>query len=429
MGAKPDQSVLMKILARFESEKMKPFFEVTDLETVYKYISEFRRVETEAIPLWESFGRVLAQDIVSDVDLPDFARATMDGYAVCASSTFGASEGNPAYLDVRGAVRMGQAPAFAVGRGEAAHIATGGMLPEGSDSVVMIEHTAAIDDTTIEVYKSVAPGQHCIEIGQDFRKDAPILSKGRALRPQETGLLAAFGYSEISVFKKPVVGIVSTGDEVVSIEETPPSGKIRDINTYTLAGQVYASGGIPVSYGIVGDEYDSLLSKCSLAVSNSDMVLVSGGSSVGMRDLTVEVLDALTDARILFHGIPISPGKPTILAKVQNKAFWGIPGHVVSAMVVFERIVNPFMTHMGGRQIEMSEPRVLARLSRNLPSAQGCVDYIRVKLIQRDKEWWAEPILGKSALINTMVKADGLIEIDINSEGLDQGTQVKVIPI
>lgn len=408
---------------------MKPFFEVTDLEKIYSHIADFPQVETETIPLWESFGRILAQDIVSDVDLPDFARATMDGFAVCASSTFGASEGNPAYLDVRGAVRMGQAPTFSVAPGGAAHIATGGMLPEGSDSVVMIEHTAAIDDTTIEVYKSVAPGQHCIEIGQDFRKDATILSKGQGLRPQETGLLAAFGYSKISVFKKPVVGIVSTGDEVVSIEETPLSGKIRDINTYTLAGQIYASGGIPVSYGIVGDDYDSLLSKCSLAISNADMVLVSGGSSVGMRDLTVEVLDALPDARILFHGIPISPGKPTILAKVQNKAFWGLPGHVVSAMVVFARIVKPFMVHMGGRQIELSEPRVFARLTRNLSSAQGRVDYIRVKLTQRDKEWWAEPVLGKSALINTMVKADGLIEIDINSEGLDQGTQVEVIPI
>jgi len=408
---------------------MKTFFEVTDLDKVYSHILGFPQVETEAVPLWESFGRVLAQDIVSDVDLPDFARATMDGYAVCAASTFGASEGTPAYLDVRGAVKMGQAPAFSVGPGGAAHIATGGMLPEGSDSVVMLEHTSAIDDTTIEVYKSVAPGQHCIEIGQDFSKNATILSKGQGLRPQETGLLAAFGYSKISVFKKPVVGIVSTGDEVVSIEEMPPPGKIRDINTYTLAGQIYASGGIPVSYGIVGDDYDSLRSKCSLAVSNSDMVLVSGGSSVGMRDLTVEVLDALTDARILFHGIPISPGKPTILAKVQNKAFWGLPGHVVSAMVVFARIVKPFMTHMGGRQIERPEPGVFARLTRNLPSAQGRVDYVRVKLTQRDKEWWAEPVLGKSALINTMVKADGLIEIDINSEGLDQGTEVAVIPI
>ena len=408
---------------------MKPFFEVTDLAKVYSLISDFRQVETETIPLWESSGRVLAQDIVADHDLPGFARATMDGYAVCAASVFGASEGNPAYLEIKGAVNMGQAPTFSVGSGETAHIATGGMLPEGSDSVVMIEHTAAIDDTTIEVYKSVAPGQHCIEIGQDFGKGTTILSSGQGLRPQESGLLAAFGYSGINVFKKPVVGIISTGDEVVSIEEKLPPGKIRDINTYTLAGQVHASGGIPVSYGIVGDDYESLLSKCRLAISNSDMVLVSGGSSVGMRDLTVEVLEALPDAGILFHGIPISPGKPTILAKVQNKAFWGIPGHVVSAMVVFARIVKPFLAYLRGCETRMTEPRICARLTRNLPSAQGRVDFIRVKMIRHGKEWWAEPILGKSALINTMVKADGLVEIDLNSEGLDQGTEVEVIPI
>jgi len=406
---------------------MKDFFKVTELNRVLEYASDFPRVATEEIQLSETTGRILAADIVSDIDLPDFTRSTMDGYAVRAASTFGASEANPAYLTIKGSVAMAESPGFTIGIGEAAKISTGGMLPEGSDSVVMVEHTEVIDKTSIEVYRSVAPGQHILEKGEDFRKGDIILRCSRKLRPQETGLLAAFGRVTVKVYKNPVIGIISTGDEIVPANEIPGPGRIRDINTYTLSGLVREAGGIPVTYGIVKDDFDTLFNTCTQAFARSDMVLISGGSSVGTRDYTIEALTALPEADILVHGIPISPGKPTILAKSQNKAFWGLPGHVVSAMIVFDVVVRPFIEHIGGRSSKHKNPSIIpARLSRNLSSAQGRIDYIRVRFIEQNGTLWVEPILGKSGLINTMVKAEGLIEIGMNTEGLDKGTEVSV---
>jgi molybdopterin molybdotransferase len=409
---------------------MKEFFKVKTLETVLNYRSAFPRVEIEKVPLLETVGRVLAEDITADDDLPDFPRAIVDGYAVQGASTFGSSEGNPAYLTVSGSIAMGESPKLTIGPGEAVRIATGGMLPHGADSVVMIEHTEVIDDTTIEVYRSVAPGQNMITIGEDIKKQANVIKQGQTIRPQEAGLMAALGKKEVAVYQKPVIGIISTGDEIISVEETPSRGQIRDINTYTLAGLIHQAEAIAVTYGIIQDNFENLFEKCKSALDRCHMILISGGSSVGARDFTVEVFSSLPDAEILVHGISISPGKPTILAKVQNKAFWGIPGHVVSAMIVFARVVRPFIEYIGGKSDEKrKELRLQAKLSRNVASAQGRVDFIRVQLRIDGNQLWADPVLGKSGLISTMVKADGLIEIDINTEGLDKGTVVEVIPI
>ena len=409
---------------------MKEFFKVTALENVLELIPTFLPCDVEYVPIEETNARILAEDIVSAMDLPDFPRSTVDGYAVRASSTFGASEGNPAYLTVKGTVVMGSCPDFSIGPGGAADISTGGMLPDGTDSVVMVEHTEAIDDATLEIHRSVAPGQHVIEIGEDIKKGETILSCGLKLRPQETGMLAAFGKKDIPVFRKPVIGIISTGDEVVSIHDTPGPGQIRDINTYTLSGLIKEAGGIPLVFGIVKDDFQTLLDTCTSALEKSDMVLISGGSSVGSRDFTIEVLSSLPDPEILVHGISISPGKPTILARSEKKAVWGLPGHVVSTMVVFKMVVQPFIEHLGGLSARKRKILTfLARLSRNISSAQGRIDYIRVRIVKKDGDLWAEPVLGKSGLINTMIQADGLIEIGINTEGLDKGTMVEVIPL
>ncbi len=409
---------------------MKEFFKVKELDQVFKYIPDFIQVENERVSLPETTGRVLAEDIVSGHDLPDFSRSTMDGYAVSASSTFGASEGNPAYLTVIGSIAMGESPGLSIGPGETCRISTGGMLPGGSDSVVMIEHTEIIDKTTIEVYKSVAPGQHVVLAGEDIKNGEVILSSGMMLRSQETGLLAAFGKENVNVFKKPVVGIISTGDEVVPVDQKPGPGQIRDVNSYTLSGFVKTAGCVPVMYGIVEDDYHALYAKCYKALNDSDVVLISGGSSVGTRDFTIDVLSNLPDAGILVHGVSISPGKPTILARAKEKAIWGLPGHIVSAMVVFKMVVQPFIEHIAGISSQYSDRAMFtARLSRNLSSAQGRTDFVRVRLNKNDGKLWAEPILGKSGLINTMVKADGLIKIDTNTEGLDKGTIVEVIPL
>jgi len=408
---------------------METFFKVTDLESVLALRRTFPVAATEEVALGEAVGRVLAEAVRSDVDLPDFRRATMDGYAVQGASTFGASEGNPAYLSLRGAVPMGQDPDFAVGPGEAARIATGGMLPAGADSVIMIEHTEAVDDALIEAYRSVAPGQNMVEVGEDVARGQEILSPGRLIRPQEAGLLAAFGRGRVSVFRCPVVAIVSTGDEVVPVDQVPGPGRIRDINTYTLAGLVASAGGVALPLGIVRDDPQDLRTKCVLALAQADMVLISGGSSVGTRDFTIEVLSGLPAAEILVHGIAISPGKPTILARVGQKPFWGLPGHVVSAMVVFEVVVRPFIEHQagvaGGLRLQRRLP---ARLTRNLASAQGRTEFVRVRIIEQNGELWAQPVLGKSGLIHTMVQADGLVRIGQNTEGLEKGSPVAVMP-
>jgi molybdopterin molybdotransferase len=407
----------------------KEFFKVTSLETVLELVRTFPCVTDEVLPLDQCVGCILSQDIVSEIDLPEFNRATMDGYAVQARSTFGASESMPALFRIVGAVEMGEVPTVSVQPGEAVRIATGGMLPGGADSVVMIEHAQALDERTLEVFKSSAPLQHVIEIGEDFRREEQILPKGSRIRPQEMGVLAALGQTHVSVYRQPTVAIISSGDEIVPIEETPSLSQLRDVNAHTLSGLIRLSGGIPLYLGIARDNFDELHSLCKNALAESDMVLISGGSSVGSRDFTMEVIQALPEAEILVHGVSISPGKPTILAASKKKPIWGLPGQVTSTMVVFQVMVRPMLEKIGGLSEDrlVAEREVSAVLSRNMASVQGREDYVRVKLVRRENQIYAEPILGKSGLIHTMVKADGLIKIDMNSEGLDKGTPVSVI--
>jgi molybdopterin molybdotransferase len=407
---------------------VKEFFKVLDIEQVLALVPGFRSVGIEQMGLETALGRILAEDVFAAENLPAFARSIVDGFALKAASTFGASEASPAFFQVTGAVGMGEAAQMEVSQGEAVRIATGGMLPPGADSVVMIEHAEAVDDTAIEVFRSVAPGQNLIAAGEDFEQGARIASCGQRLRPQDAGVLAAFGRTQVRVFRQPVVGIISTGDEIVPIDTVPKPAQVRDVNSFTLAGLAAETGALTESFGIVKDDYPSLYAACARALERCDMVLVSGGSSVGARDYTVEAISAFSDSEILVHGIAISPGKPTILARVGPKAIWGLPGHVVSAMIVFSRIVRPFLRHIGGQKnpyaADISLP---ARLTRNVASAQGRTDFIRVRLRRDGGELWAEPVLGKSGLLNTMIHADGLIKIGKNIEGLDEGARVEVI--
>jgi molybdopterin molybdotransferase len=407
---------------------MKEFFKVTELNQVLSYADIFKPVGVEKIAIFDTPGRILAENIIAGESIPNFNRSTMDGFAIKASSSFGASEANPAYLEIKGTIGMGEIPIFSVGHGEAARIATGGMLPSGADAVVMVEHADFLDESTIEVYKSVAPGQHVIMEGEDIQQYQKILFSGQKIRPQETGLLAAVGHQKVRVFKKPQVAIISTGDEVVDIQKSPGLGQIRDINTYTLYGQVLQAGGIPKTYGIVHDNYQALYEVCTKALHETDMVLISGGSSVGARDFTIEVLSNMPDSEILVHGITISPGKPTILANSAGKPFWGLPGHVVSAMVVFESVTRSFLEKIAGLSLEYHQRFFFkARMTRNVGSAHGRVEYIRVRLKEVDGALMAEPILGKSGLIRTMIEADGLVAVDMNTEGLEKGEEVNVI--
>ncbi|ACL06374.1 molybdenum cofactor synthesis domain protein [Desulfatibacillum aliphaticivorans] len=405
---------------------MREFFQVISIRKVLDMAGRFPLAGTEEVEVFQACGRILAKDVVSKDNVPAFARSTMDGYAVSASSTFGASEGIPAMLEVAGRVEMGTTPEFSVGPGQAALMPTGGMLPEGTDAVVMVEHTEILDDKTIEVYKSVAPLGNVLDVGDDVKKDEVVLKKGVRLRPQDLAVAASVGEPILSVYKKPIVGIVSTGDEVVSADQEPGPGQIRDMNTYALGGLCHQAGAEYRSYGIVGDDPQALRQACEKALNECDMLLVSGGSSVGARDHTIEVIEGFENSDILVHGVSISPGKPTILAKVGDKQVWGLPGHVTSAMVVFHAMVRPFIHHVAGYEGGDGVVSVPAKLARNVPSVQGRTDYVRIRLVEKDGELTAEPIFGKSGVIRTMVEADGFIQVDLNEEGLDPGTMVRV---
>jgi len=409
---------------------MKNFFNVVTIEQVLDLADRFAPVGEETVDLNEAHQRVLAQDIASTENIPGFSRSIVDGFAVTANSTFGASEQNPVYLEVVGALTMGTTPTQKVSSGQAMHIPTGAMLPKGADSAVMVEYTENLDEQTIEVYRSVAPGQNVIRADEDIQAGQPVFTEGTRLRPQEVGLLAALGMNRVPVHRQPTVGIISTGDEIIDLTRTPQPGQVRDVNSHTLAAFAAADGCRPVYHGIAGDNVETLQTVCQKALSTSDVVILSGGASVGMRDLTVEVLAGLQDSELMVHGVSISPGKPTILARSGNRAIWGLPGHVTSAMVVYAIMVRPFLAHLSGlKEVMVNTPTLTATLSRNLPSAHGRVDYIRVRLVEENGHWTAEPVLGKSGLIRTMVEADGLVAIDKDTEGFLEGDSVPVIPV
>jgi molybdopterin molybdotransferase len=406
----------------------KEFFTATSIKDVFSLISGFAPLGAQDLPTQETLGRILAEDLVSGINIPGFARATMDGYAVRAAATFGASESSPAYLEIIGTIPMGGQPRETVGHGQAVRIATGGMMPRGADAVIMLEHAAELDETALEVYKSAAPGTHVVAADEDVAAGQKVLARGTCIRPQEMGLLAALGRTRARVFQQPVIGIVSTGDELVGIDQVPEPGQIRDVNTYSIAGCVARAGAIPKIYGIVADDFEALLQTCTRALAETDIILISGGCSVGTRDLTLEVIESLPGARILVHGIFVRPGKPTILAKAGNKALWGLPGQVASAMVVFDRIVAPFVRQISGNALfYRKHDRIRAVLTRNLASVQGRTDFVRTRLLEKDGVYYAEPIPGPSGLIRTMIEADGLIEIDMHTEGMEKGETVAVI--
>jgi molybdopterin molybdotransferase len=408
---------------------MTSFFKVKTPEEVFSLLRTFATVGEETVPLDEALDRILCRDIGAPEDLPGFFRSAMDGYAVQAGDTYGASESLPGLFQVVGDVPMGQAPTMAVRKGEAVRIATGGMLPEGADGVVMVEYCHLMDETTLEVNRAISPLENVIQPTDDFERGATVLSRGHRLRPQDLGVLAGLGVGDIPVYRRPRVAILSTGDEVIPMHERPKPGQVRDINRYTLGAFCRRLGADPLEFGICRDLFDGLKARIQDALEQADTVWISGGSSVGVRDLSLEVLETLPRFELLVHGISISPGKPTIIGRVGPKPLIGLPGHVASALVVAEVFLTRLIRRIsGGREESDATPtEVEAELSRNVESAGGREDYIRVRLKKRGASFIADPIFGKSALISTLVEADGLLRVDMHTEGLYQGQKVKVL--
>jgi molybdopterin molybdotransferase len=383
-----------------------------------------RRTGTETVPLREALRRVPGEPITAPHPLPGFARSTVDGYAVRAADTYGVSEGLPGYLTVAGAVLMGTEPATAVTPGTAVIMPTGGALPPGADAVVMIEYTAEAMPGTIEVVRPVAPGEGVVRADEDARPGEVIIGSGRPLRPQDLGMLAAAGVTSVTVHKRPVVTIFSTGDEVVppGTAELKP-GQVRDATASALAALVADAGGEPVSGGIVPDEVGALEKVLRDALPASDVLLISAGSSVGVRDETANAVARLGAPGIWCHGLAIKPGKPTLLAECAGVPVIGLPGNPRSALVVFRLIGMPVVRLVGGCTVPPPEPSTRARLSRDLASATGRLDVVQVTV---SEDGVATPVFGLSALLSVLTAADGYIVIPEDATGLDAGSVVDV---
>jgi molybdopterin molybdotransferase len=387
----------------------------------------------ETLATTAALDRVTAGRILAPHALPAFRRSTMDGYAIRAADSHGASSSLPAFLTVVGEVRMGRAADVKLGRGEAAIVHTGGMIPDSADAVVQVEHTQAVTSQEgqrppfeIEVLRAVAAGQNVLQIGEDVAEGAEVLPAGQRIRPQDVGGLLALGIVEVEVVQRPLVGIIATGNEVVAPEITPAGGQIRDINSYTLAAQVSRAGGRPLLLGIVGDEFEALLAAARSGLAQCDMLALSAGSSVSVHDMTVKVIDGLGQPGVLLHGVATRPGKPTILGAAGGKAVLGLPGNPVSAMVQFSMFGGPAIGRLLGLQSDERRGIVWARLSANVASESGREDYVPARLYESSDGLMAAPVFGKSNLIYTLVNADGLLKVPLNKAGLEAGEQVEI---
>lgn len=398
------------------------FFNVVTVSEALAGFRPTRRTNIESVPLELALGRVVATDVTAIDALPGFPRSTVDGFAVRAADTYGASEGLPSYLTLAGTVRMGAAPDVTVAPGTCVAIPTGAVIPDGADSVVMVEYTAETMQGTIEVTRPVAPGAGLVRADEDVASGAVVIHAGRPLRSAELGLLAAAGITTIDVHVRPKVAIISTGDEVV-----PPStsklaaGQVRDATASALVGLTHEAGGDPVIAGIVADDRDALELALRQCLGYADLVVISAGSSVGARDETAGAVAAL--GTIWCHGLAIKPGKPTLLAECNGVPVLGLPGNPLSALVVYRMIGTPVVWRLAGCEKPPPEPNIRVRLGRDVPSAAGRLDIIQVAV----RGGLAEPLFGPSALLSVLTRADGYVVVPEPATGIDGGTEVEVV--
>ena len=408
---------------------MKGFFKVQTPDQLYKKIERFKPLSFEKVSIEDSLHRVLSEDIISPINLPEFTRSTVDGFALKAKDTYGASEKNPAVLRVVGEILMGQVSEIEVKEEEVVKVPTGGMVPKGADAVEMVEYTEWVDSHTLHVFKALSPLENVIQVGEDVKAGEIVLRKGHRVRPEDIGLMAGIGKTNVHVYLRPRVGIISSGDEIVPIEMTPQPGEVRDMNRYTIVSMVKEAGGIAFFIGIAKDLFDDLKEKIEWGLKESDLLVITGGSSVGTLDLALDVLRSLPGTEIMAHGVSVRPGKPTLLAEVDGKPVLGLPGHPVSAMVIFHLFGRPILKNLAGQLEEEFKygKKLNAKASRNIPSVSGREDYVRVTLEEREGVFWAHPIFGKSGAISNLVNADGLMKIAMNDEGLEEGEEAEVI--
>ena len=406
------------------------FFKVLAPQDALRLLLAVEPVGAERTPSVKGRARVLAEDLHSTVDLPHFHRAAMDGYAVKAKDTFGASQSLPAYLKLAGVVEMGKEARQPLATGEAMRISTGGMMPPDSDAVVMVEYSEEVAGPLVEIHRGVSPWQNVIQIGDDIKKGELVFPRGRRLRPHDIGALTGVGISSIPVYQRPRVALISTGDEIVDADTEPLPGQVRNINQHSLAGLIEECGGELKDWGVIRDDRSELTTAIGAALQWGDLVLLSGGSSMGAKDIALETILSFPDSEFIFHGISIAPGKPTIFAKACGKPILGLPGYPVSALVIFDLFAASLIRRLGGEEVDDLQrfsKSVRATLKTNIASQIGREDYVRVTLERESNRYVATPLPSKSGAIFTLVKADGMVRIEMNQDGLERDEEVEVI--
>jgi molybdopterin molybdotransferase len=411
---------------------VKPFFDLISADEAYARIGGFPALTTESVSTRTSLGRVIAAEVHAADDIPHFARSNMDGFAVRAADTRTASEAASVRLEITGQVAMGKPAECQVEPGCAVRVSTGAMMPVDADAVVIVEKTEDTGDNGITITEAAVGGQNIVTIGEDMKAGDLVFRAGRRIKGSDVGVLTGVGLSTIEVHRIPRVGIMATGDEIVEPEDDLGPGQVRNVNQYLLSALAKRLGMIVNDYGVVGDHPDRLRETLSRAAADNDAVFVSGGSSKGTKDLTLSSIESLDDVEIVFHGVAIAPGKPTILARAHNTAIMGLPGNPAAAAVVFSLFGSALLGVLGGEllsQILLTRPRVRARLARSAHSNLGREDYLRARLEAADDGGlpWVHIVPGKSVAISTLAHADGLLRIPLQTEGLDEGAEADVI--
>jgi molybdopterin molybdotransferase len=379
-------------------------------------------LKTEIIGIDNAQGRVLAEALIAVDTIPPFNRSLVDGYAVKAKDIQGAKETSPAFLNMKGEVRIGEETLMTISAGDCAYVSTGSMVPEGSDAVVMQEQARRVPDA-VEITKAVFQGENICYAGEDIQKGAAVLQKGKKITPMDTGIFAALGVADIQVYRQPKIALISSGDEIVSIDEILPPGKVRDINRYTVSALAQKEGAQVTFLGQARDNISDITEKLVLA-QDYDMILISGGSSKGERDFITASIEKL-GGEIMFHGINIKPGKPTIFGTLFGKPIFGLPGHPSSCAMVTVRFVLPLVRCLQGNT-EHEERITQGVLTANVPSSYGIEEYPRVALKKDDEGYRVTPIFSKSSLISSLARADGYIIVPEGTEGLEKGEMVEV---
>ena len=388
-------------------------------------LKEVHLKKTEVINIMFSLDRVLAEDIVSSSDIPPFERSAMDGYAVRSEDIKKAGLKNPVVLKVTADLPAGKFFKGTVKKGEAVRIMTGAPMPRGANTVVMVEDTESVSDSSVSVFKKVVKRTNVSNRGEDIKKGEVVLRKGKVIRPAEVGMLSSLGISEVKVYSRPVVSVIATGDELVNINEKLGKGKIRNSNSYSLSSQVIKAGGIPNIIGIARDNRKDLVEKIKKS-RDSDILILSGGVSVGIYDLVKKVLLEI-GVKSLFWKINIKPGKPVFFGRKGRQLVFGLPGYPVSSMLTFDLFVRPCILKMYGNK-DTYRNIVNAKLQSKIKRKPGRREYIRAKIKLIDGDYYVNPTGPQgSGILKSLVLADGLIIVPEEVSCMPKGSTVKVI--